>query len=105
MSDRRGSVVLTGNEGGPDDWDIGSESLKHRKEIVMNDYVADYTLRERFREAVARDRQLARWGWFRRHEHRPRKAEWRFRIGEALIRLGRWLQRSTAKPARTSEEC
>lgn len=47
----------------------------------MNDFFADYTLREQFREVAARDRQLTRWGWFRRHEHRPRKTEWRFRIG------------------------
>ena len=96
---------MTGNEDGPDGWDIGIGSLNHRKEMAMNDYFADYTLREQFREVAARDRQLTRWGWFRRNEHRPRKAEWRFRIGEALIRLGCRLQKGTAPPARTSEEC
>jgi hypothetical protein len=73
--------------------------------MAMDDYSADYTLREHLRKVAALDRQLARWGWFQRHEHRPRKSEWRFRTGDALIRLGRWLQKGTAKPARSSEEC
>jgi hypothetical protein len=83
---------LTGNEDGPDDWDIGIGSLKHRKEMAMDDYSADYILREQFRKAAALDRQLTRWGWFQCHEHRPRKIGWRFRIGEALVRLGSRLQ-------------
>ena len=40
----------------------------------MDDYSADYTLREQFRKVAALDRQLTRWGWFRRNEHRPRKS-------------------------------
>jgi hypothetical protein len=73
--------------------------------MAMDDYSADYTLREQFRKVAALDRQLTRWGWFRRHEHRPRKTEWRFRIGEALIRLGCWLQeRGSTQPAGTSGE-
>jgi hypothetical protein len=96
---------LTGNEGGPDDWNIGIGALNHRKEMAMDDYSADYILREQFRKAAALDRQLTRWGWFQHHEHRPRKAEWRFRIGEALIRLGCWLQnRGPVQPAGTSGE-
>jgi hypothetical protein len=73
--------------------------------MAMDDYSADYTLREQFHKVAALDRQLTRWGWFRRHEHRPRKAEWRFRIGEALIRMGSRLQnRGPVQPAGTSGE-
>jgi hypothetical protein len=73
--------------------------------MAMDDYSADYTLREQFRKVAALDRQLTRWGWFRRNEHRPRKAEWRIRIGEALIRLGCWVQgEHAAQPARASED-
>jgi hypothetical protein len=71
----------------------------------MNDFFSDYILREHFRELAACDRQLTRWGWFWRHEHRPRKTEWRFRLGEALIRLGCWLQeRGSTEPAGISGE-
>jgi len=105
MSDRRGSVALAKHERGPDDWDIGIGSRNHRKEMAMNDFVADYTLREQFRELAARDRQLTHWGWYRRHEHRSRKRGWRFRMGEALIRLGCWLQnRGPVQAAGTSGE-
>jgi hypothetical protein len=70
--------------------------------MAMRDFY-EHALHEQFRELAARDRQLERWGWFRRHEHRPRKIGWRFRAGEALIRLGSWLQeRRAARPARTS---
>jgi hypothetical protein len=73
--------------------------------MAMDDFVADYTLREQFRKVAALDRQLTHWGWYRRHEHRPRKSGWRFRIGEALIRLGCWLQeRGPVQPAGTSGE-
>ena len=71
----------------------------------MNDFFTDYTLWEQFRELAARDRQLTRLGWYRRHEHRPRTGGWRFRIGEALVRLGTRLQyRGPVQPAGTSGE-
>jgi hypothetical protein len=73
--------------------------------MAMDDFLADYTLREQFRELEALDRRLTRWGWFRRNEHRPRKSGWRVRIGEALIRLGCRLQnRGSTQPAGTSGE-
>jgi hypothetical protein len=71
--------------------------------MAMDDYSADYTLREQCRKAAALDRQLTHCGWFRRNEHRPRRGGWRFRIGEALIRLGCRLQnRGPIQPAGTS---
>jgi hypothetical protein len=73
--------------------------------MAMDDHFADYILREQFREVAALDRQLTHWGWFRRHEHRPRKIGWRFRVGDALIRLGCRLQnRGSVQPAGTSGE-
>ena len=69
----------------------------------MTTFLYEYTVREQFREMAAQDRQLTRWGWFRRSEHRPRQSGWRFRIGEALIRLGCRLQhRRRVQPAGTS---
>jgi len=69
----------------------------------MPSYFYEYRVQEQFRELAARDRQLTRWGWFRRNEHRPRKSGWRFRAGETLIRLGCRLQeRGGAQPARTA---
>jgi hypothetical protein len=71
----------------------------------MTTYYHEYRLQEHLRELAERDRQLARWGWFRRNEHRPRKGGWRVRTGEALIRLGCWVQGGDAtRPARTSAE-
>jgi hypothetical protein len=78
--------------------------LERLKEMAMTTYYHEYRLREQFRALAALDRQLAHWGWFRRNEGRPPKSGWRFRIGEALIRLGCWLQSGHAgRPARTSE--
>jgi hypothetical protein len=72
----------------------------------MTTFYHEYRLQEQFREVTERDRQLTRWGWFRRNEGRPPKSGWRFRIGEALIRLGCRLQNGHAgRPAPTSEEC
>jgi hypothetical protein len=71
--------------------------------MAMDNYLADYTVREQFREMAALDRQMTRWGWFRRHEHHPRKTGWRFQLGKGLISLGCWLQgRGGAQPAQTS---
>jgi len=71
----------------------------------MTTFFHEHRLQEQFRELSARDRQLEHWGWFRRHEHRLRKTGWRFRAGEALIRLGCWLQEQAGvRPARTSAE-
>jgi hypothetical protein len=57
----------------------------------MTAFFHEHTLREQFRAMAARDRLLTRWGWFRRNEHCPRRSGWRFRTGEALIRLARIL--------------
>ena len=68
----------------------------------MRDFY-EHALHEQFRELAAVDRQLERCGWFRRHEHQPRKIGWRFQAGEALIRLGSWLQGAAGpRQARTS---
>jgi hypothetical protein len=68
----------------------------------MTSFFYEHRLREQIRELAARDRQLTRWGWFRRNEHRTRRSGWRFRIGKALIGLGCWLlERGGAQPART----
>jgi len=73
--------------------------------MAMTTFFHEHELRERFRELAAWDRKLGRWGWFQRHEDRPRKIGWRFRAGEALIHLGCWLQeQGGARPARTSGE-
>jgi hypothetical protein len=62
----------------------------------------EYEVGERLRELDALDRRLERWGWFRRHENRPPDTGWRFRVGEALIRLGNRLQeRGGARAERT----
>lgn len=71
----------------------------------MTHFFYEHGMRQQMRELAALDRQLERWGWFRRHEHRPRKSGWLFRAGEALIRLGCWLQeRCGAQPVRTPGE-
>ena len=71
----------------------------------MTTFFHEHRLQEQFRELSARDRQLEHWGWYRRHEHRPQGVGLRFQIGEALIRLGYWLQgRGDAQPARTPGE-
>ncbi len=70
----------------------------------MRDFY-EHTLHEEFRQMAALDRKLERCGWFRRHEHRPPKIGCRFRAGEALIRLGSWMQgQGAARPARTPGE-
>ena len=78
-------------------------SRNRRKEMAMDDFLSDYTVREQFREMAALDQQLTRWGWFRRQQHRPRKSGWRFRMGQALIRAGCRLQnRGSVQPAGTA---
>jgi hypothetical protein len=73
--------------------------------MAMTSFFHEQSLREHFRELAAQDRQLTRWGWFRRNEHRTRRSGWRFRMGEALIHLGCWLQeRGGAQTARTPGE-
>jgi hypothetical protein len=74
--------------------------------MAMTDFFFyEHIVREHFRELAARDRQLERWGWFRRHAHRPPETGWQFRAGEALIRLGCWLQgRGGVQPAHRPEE-
>ncbi|HSB80642.1 MAG TPA: hypothetical protein VLM91_17815 [Candidatus Methylomirabilis sp.] len=68
----------------------------------MTHFYDEHRLRQQMHELSALDRQLERWRWFRRHEHRPRKSGWLIQAGEALIRLGRWLQeRGGAQPVRT----
>jgi hypothetical protein len=62
--------------------------------MAMTSFFTEYEVGERLRELEALDRRLERWGWFWRHENRPPDTGWRFRMGEALIRLGRRLQGS-----------
>ena len=50
----------------------------------MTQFYYEHKLLRQMRELTALDRQLEHWGWFRRHEHRPRKSGWLFRAGEAL---------------------
>ena len=72
---------------------------------MTESFFCEYTLRERLRELAALDQQLTRWGWFRRHEHHPPASGWRFRSGQALIRLGGWLQeRDVARRIETLEK-
>jgi len=52
----------------------------------------EYELLKHMRELEARDRRLEHWGWYRRHETGPLPAEWRLRVGRALIHLGCWLE-------------
>jgi len=61
----------------------------------MTSFFTEYEVGERLRELEALDRKLERWGWFRRHETVSAAPGWRFRMGEALIRLGGWLQGRT----------
>lgn len=71
----------------------------------MTHFYYEHELRQQMRELDALDRQLEHWGWFRQHEHRPQKLGPLYRLGEALIRLGYWLQtRHGAQPIRTSGE-
>ncbi len=71
--------------------------------MAMTNFFYEHILREQFRELAMWDRQAERCGWFRRHENRPPETGWRFRAGEALIRVGCWLrERGGAQPARTS---
>jgi hypothetical protein len=71
----------------------------------MTTYYHEHRLREIFRDLAERDRQLTRWGWFRRNEGHPQESGWRVRTGEALIRLGcRVRGRNAARPAHTSAE-
>ncbi len=73
--------------------------------MAMTTFFQEQALREQFREMAAQDRQLTRWGWFQRPEHRPRGTGWRFLLGEGLVRLGCWLQRQKVpRQARTSGE-
>ncbi len=75
-----------------------------REEMAMTHFYYEFELRQQMRELDALDRQLERWGWFRRHEHRPRKRGCLFRTGETLVRLGYWLQEpGGGQPARSPE--
>jgi hypothetical protein len=70
--------------------------------MAMTSFFTEYDVGERLRELEALDRRLERWGWFRRHENRPPDTGWRFRMGEALIRLGNRLQeRGSPRAERT----
>lgn len=64
----------------------------NQKEMAMRRLFTEYDLSIHFRELEAIDRKLERRGWFRRHENHSPHTRWRFRAGEALIRLGRRLQ-------------
>ncbi len=58
---------------------------------MRNAFIEYEALRQQ-RDLEAIDRQLERWGWFRRPDHLPPAWGWRVRLGKALIRLGRWLE-------------
>jgi hypothetical protein len=71
----------------------------------MTYFFDEFQVRERLRELQALDRQMERWGWFRRQERPPRVSAWRFRLGEGLVRLGFRLQgRSEVEGSVVSEE-
>jgi hypothetical protein len=71
---------------------------------MKNPFEYEYELRKHFQKLEAVDRQLERWGWFRRHESRPPEIGWRFLAGMALIRLGRRLQEGKSmQPARVMD--
>jgi hypothetical protein len=66
-------------------------------EMTMVHFFYEKVTLERLRELEALDRQLERWGWFRRKEFAPasrgpRSRGWRSRAGAGLVRLGLWLQ-------------
>ena len=68
----------------------------------MSEFYYEFEVRKQFERLAAVDRQLTRWGWFRRHEGRPAERGWRSRAGKALIRLGHRLQDGeAARPTRT----
>lgn len=58
----------------------------------MTDFFYEYEASKQFRELEALDRRLEHWGWYRRHETGSAAPGRRFRVGEALIYLGCWLQ-------------
>jgi len=63
------------------------------REMAMTEFFHEHMMRERFRELEALDRKLEEWGWFRCYgKGLNTDRGWRFRVGEAFIRLGRWLQ-------------
>ena len=83
---------------------MGCRNRSEREEMAMTHFYHEHELRQQMRELAALDRQMERWGWFRRHDHRPRRLGWLFRVGERLIRLGYRLQeRRGAQPARAPE--
>jgi hypothetical protein len=63
----------------------------------MTDFFLEWAVRERMRELEERDRTLERWGWFRRDHQTLERPTWRFRLGTALIRMGRWFQGGCGK--------
>ena len=73
--------------------------------MAMTHFYYEHELRQQMRELDALDRQLEHWGWFRQQEHRPRNRGWLFLAGEALVRLGHWMQgRRGTQPLETPGE-
>ena len=103
--DRRGVAGSVANEFDHGEQSAGIESRNPGEEMAMIEYFHAHAVREHFRKMTRLDRQLTRWRWFQRNEHRPRRSEWRIRVGQGLIRLGCWLQgHGGTQPARTSGE-
>lgn len=58
----------------------------------MTDFFYEYEVSKQIRELEALDRRLEHWGWYRGRKIGSAREGWRFRIGEALVHLGYWLQ-------------
>lgn len=65
--------------------------------VAMTDFFFEWAVREQVRELERVDRMLERWGWFRRGGQASERPGWRFRLGAALVRMGRWLQGGCGK--------
>jgi len=63
----------------------------------MTDFFFEWAVREQMRELERVNRTLERWGWCRRGGQASERPEWRFRLGAALVRMGRWLQDGCGK--------
>lgn len=66
----------------------------------MTTFSDEHELYGHFREMAEQDRQLTRWGWYRRNDYRPPTRGWRFRLGQALICIGQRMQEQGANAQR-----
>ncbi len=58
----------------------------------MRNAFIEYEVSRQHRDLEGIDRQLERWGWFRRGESLPPASGWKVRLGRTLVRLGRRLE-------------